>query len=162
VSDKPSYLGLLNSISQSESTAHCLLTEWAGVTKDPAVREVLLMVAAREGEHAMTFARRVNELGYEISQRPQENAEQDLDIVRSDCSDLEKMEKALGLTEVDTTAEPDIFENYFGDHSIDIRTGELLGRFIAEERDSERRLRRCYESLRETSTPRETAKPKTR
>ena len=33
------------------------------------------------------------------------------------------------------------------DPSIDIRTGELLGRFIAEERDTGRLFRSCYDSL---------------
>ena len=41
----------------------------------------------------------------------------------------------------------------FADHSIDIRTGELLGRYIAEERDSARLLRRCYEQLRRAGAP---------
>ena len=35
----------------------------------------------------------------------------------------------------------------FDDQSLDIRTGELLGRYIAEERDSGRLLRSCYEQL---------------
>jgi rubrerythrin len=148
MSDKPTYLGLLNAIAASELTAHRLLTEWADVTTDPAVRKVLLTVAAREGEHAMTFARRVNELGYEVRPRVDERAQQQLDVIRSDCSDLEKME-AIDVTEIDNTEAPDIFENYFNDHSIDSRTGELLGRFIAEERESERMLRDCYKSLLE-------------
>ena len=42
---------------------------------------------------------------------------------------------------------PDIFDGLFKDHSIDIRTGELLGRYIAEERDTARLLRSCYEQL---------------
>jgi rubrerythrin len=150
VSDKPSYLGLLNAISLAESTAHCYLTEWAGVTEDPDVRQVLLTVAAREGEHAMTFAKRINELGYEVRQNPDDGAQEKLDIVRSDCSDLEKME-ALGLGELDSTDKPDVFDDFFKDHSIDIRTGEMLGRYIAEERDSGRVLRACYQCLREAA-----------
>jgi Mn-containing catalase len=149
VSDKPSYLGLLNAISLSEASNYRLLVEWVAVTKDPEVRQVLLMLAGREGEHGMTFARRINELGYEVRPGPEDGTDPRLEIIRSDCSDLEKMERALGLTDLDTTAEPDIFERYFTDHSIDIRTGELLGRFIAEERDSERKLRQCYACLRE-------------
>jgi hypothetical protein len=150
VSDKPSYLGLLNAVSLAESTAHCYLTEWAGVTTDPAVRQVLLTVAAREGEHAMTFAKRINELGFEVRQKPDDSAQEKLDIVRSDCSDLEKME-ALGLGELDSTGNPDIFDDFFKDHSIDIRTGELLGRYIAEERDTGRLLRACYQCLRDAA-----------
>jgi rubrerythrin len=156
MSDKPSYLGLLNAVALAESSAHCYLSEWADVTKDPEVRRVLLTVAAREGEHAMSFAKRINELGYELRQKPDEEREKKLDIVRSDCSDLEKME-ALGLQSLDTEDEPDIFDDFFKDHSIDIRTGELLGRYIAEERDTGRLLRMCYGCLREAADKEEAA-----
>jgi rubrerythrin len=146
MSDKPSYLGLLNAVAVAESQAHCYLSEWAGVTKNPEVRHVLLTVAAREGEHAMSFAKRINELGYELRQKPDDSLDRKLEIVRSDCSDLEKME-ALGLTSLDTSDQPDLFDDFFKDHSIDIRTGELLGRYIAEERDTGRLIRECYGCL---------------
>ena len=35
----------------------------------------------------------------------------------------------------------------FNDHSIDIQTGALLGRYIAEERDSGRMFQDCYSQL---------------
>ena len=145
-STKPSYLGLLNAVSLAETRAHCYLTEWAQVTSNPDVRRVLLAVAAREGEHGMTFAKRINELGYELRPKADDGAERALEIVRSDCSDLEKME-ALGLEKLFTQGQPDLFDGFFQDHSIDIRTGEMLGRYIAEERDSARMLRACYEQL---------------
>jgi len=150
MSDKPSYLGLLNAVALAEGNAHCYLTEWASVTEDDDVRKVLLTVAAREGEHAASFAKRINELGYELSQKPDEGLAKNLEIVRSDCSDLEKME-ALGLQGLDTGDKPDIFDDFFKDHSIDIRTGELLGRYIAEERDTGRLLRGCYGCLRDAA-----------
>lgn len=150
MSDKPSYLGLLNAVSLAESRAYCYLTEWAGMTQDPDVREVLLTVAAREGEHGMTFAKRINELGYQLRPKEDDGSERALEIARSDRSDLEKME-ALGLDKLDTGDRPDPFDGFFKDHSIDIRTGEMLGRYIAEERDSGRLLRCCYERLLERS-----------
>ena len=151
MSDKPSYLGLLNAVSLAESNAHCYLTEWASVTKDPDVRRVLLTVAAREGEHGMSFAKRINELGYELLQRPNDNLERNLAIVRSDCSDLEKME-ALGYGRgADAEDKPDVFDDFFKDHSIDVQTGEMLGRYIAEERDTGRLLRACYQCLRDAA-----------
>src|ERR1700759_4537058 len=110
MTDKPSYLSLLNALSLGESNAYCYLSEWAGVTKDPEVRRVLLTVAAREGEHGLTFAKRINELGFELLTRPDENLEKNLEIVRSDCSDLEKME-ALGVGQGDTSEDkPDVFD----------------------------------------------------
>lgn len=150
MSDKPSYLGLLNAISLAESRAHCYLTEWAAVTPDPEVRRVLLTVAAREGEHGMSFAKRVNELGYEVRPKEADDLDKALATVRSGLTDLEKME-ALGLDRLDTGDKPDLFDGFFTDHSIDVRTGELLGRYIAEERDSARMLRRCYEALRDAA-----------
>ena len=54
---------------------------------------------------------------------------------------------ALGVARIAEDAAksgPDIFDKFFSDHSIDVQTGELLGRYIAEERDSGRRLRACY------------------
>ncbi len=147
MADKPTYLGLLNAIAVAESHAHCYLTEWAAVTPSPDVRDVLLRVAAREGEHGMSFAKRINELGFQLREKDDPRFAEQMEVVRSTCSDLEKMER-LGLHKLDTGDEPDLFDGFFRDHSIDIRTGELLGRYVAEERDSARLLRSCYEQLR--------------
>ena len=144
---KPSYLGLLNAIALGEARAHRYLTAWIDVTPDQAVRKVLATVAAREGEHGMGFAKRINELGYSVLERDDPGAPRRLQIARSKRSDVEKFE-LLGLDRLDTGDRPDIFDGFFADHSIDIRTGELLGRYIAEERDSARQLRRCYEQLK--------------
>ncbi|HXY91253.1 MAG TPA: hypothetical protein VEP49_02150, partial [Acidimicrobiia bacterium] len=38
--------------------------------------------------------------------------------------------------------------NFFRDHSIDIRTGELIGRYIAEERDTLRLVSGCASILK--------------
>jgi rubrerythrin len=146
MSDKPSYLGLLNAIAVAEAHAHEYLHVWADATPSADVRKVLLTVAAREGEHGMSFAKRVNELGYEVRCKDDSELRRAMEIVGSDCSDLEKM-KALKLHKLDTGDKPDIFDGLFKDHTIDIRTGELLGRYIAEERDTARLLRSCYEQL---------------
>ena len=152
MSDKPSYLGLLNAIALGESRAHCYLSAWIEVTPSDDVRRVLATVAAREGEHGMAFAKRLNELGYGVLQRDDSKFEDNLAVAKSDRTDLEKME-LLGLGRLDTGDRPDIFDNFFSDHSIDIRTGELLGRYIAEERDSARLLRSCYEQLKAAASP---------
>jgi rubrerythrin len=146
MSDKPSYLGLLNAIAVAEAQAHEYLVAWADVTPSPDVRKVLLTVAAREGEHGMSFAKRINELGYEVRGNDNSDLERAMELVTSNRSDLKKMEK-LKLNTLDTGDKPDIFDGLFKDHSIDIRTGELLGRYIAEERDTARLLRSCYEQL---------------
>jgi hypothetical protein len=146
VPDKPSYLGLLNAIAVAESNAHEYLNAWIAVTPSAEVCAVLRTVTAREGEHGMSFAKRINELGFEVRRKDDPDHARKLEIAGSDRSDLEKM-KGLGLHRIDTGDRPDIFDNFFRDHSIDIRTGELLGRYVAEERDSGRLLRRCYEQL---------------
>jgi hypothetical protein len=148
MSDKPSYLGLLNAIAIGESQAHCYLSAWIDKTTDPDVKATLSTVAAREGEHGMSFAKRINELGYSVLPRDDGGAfDKRLAIASSDRSDLEKMEK-LGLGRLDTGDKPDIFDGVFKDHSIDVATGELLGRYIAEERGSARLLRCCYEQVK--------------
>src|SRR5262249_51901055 len=54
----------------------------------------------------------------------------------------------IGLLEYATDADtPDVFDGFFRDHSIDIQTGELLGRYIAEERDTLRLFQGCHAQL---------------
>jgi rubrerythrin len=158
MSDKPSYLGLLNAIAVAESTAHEYLQAWIAVTPSAEVCAVLRTVAAREGEHGMVFAKRIDELGFQVRQKDDPGRAKRFEIAGSDCSDLEKM-KALGLNRLDSGDKPDIFDDFFRDHSIDIRTGELLGRYIAEERDSARLLRACYEQLKKSDKKAERKKP---
>jgi hypothetical protein len=148
MSDKPSYLGLLNAVSLAETAAHEYLTAWAAVTPHEGVKATLLTVAAREGEHGMAFAKRINELGYNLRPGPDDpkRAERMSTACSTEISDYDKMH-ALGVARIaDDVAKtgPDVFDSFFSDHSIDIQTGELLGRYIAEERDSGRRLRACY------------------
>ena len=148
MSEKPSYLGLLNAIAVAEAQAHEYLTEWIEVCDNPDVRAVLSTVAAREGEHGMAFAKRINELGYCVLYKDgDDGSAKRMAIATSDRSDLEKMEE-LGLGRLDTGDKPDIFDKVFTDHSIDIATGALLGRYIAEERDSARLLSGCYRALK--------------
>src|SRR4051812_2010796 len=149
MSEKPSYLGLLNAIAVGESQAHCYLSAWIDTTSNPDVKATLSTVAAREGEHGMSFGKRINELGYSVRRNDAEDVgfQKRLAIASSDRTDLEKMEK-LGLGRLDTGDKPDIFDDMFKDHSIDIATGTLLGRYIAEERDTGRLLKCCYEALR--------------
>lgn len=148
-SAKPSYLGLLNAIALGESRAHEYLNAWMGVTRNADVKGVLATVSAREGEHGKSFAKRINELGFDVLERQDPDHAKRMAIAASTTrSDREKMEK-LGFARLDGGDRPDIFDEFFKDHSIDIRTGELLGRYIAEERDTGRRLRQCYLQLKD-------------
>jgi hypothetical protein len=139
--DKPTYLGLLNAVAQAEWRAHEYLTDWIAMTDDPEVTSVLRTVAAREGEHGMAFAKRLNELGYDVLPRQPDRFEtKSAGIARSKKSDLAKLE-ALGYGKPMVEGAPDIFDGFFTDHSIDPTTGALLGRYVCEERDSLRQLR---------------------
>jgi len=145
MSDKPSYLGLLNAIAVNEARAHQYLQVWIDKTTDPEVQAVLRTVAWREGEHGMSFAKRVNELGFELRDRDDLDLADRLAVAGSDRSDLEKMEY-FGQDRLDEVL--GAFDDIFKDHTIDIRTGELLGRYVAEEFDTARLLRCCYEQLK--------------
>jgi hypothetical protein len=144
MSDQPTYVELLRGIANAESDAHSYLMAWRDATTDPDVRAVLTTVAAREGEHGMAFAKRVVELGFEFERREDPSLAEKISVARSNCSDKEKAEY-FGLTRAEATLT--FFDNVFKDHSIDIKTGELLGRYIAEEHDTARLAKTCYDAL---------------
>ena len=144
---RPRFLGLLNEIAEAERRGHAYLTAWADRCTDPDLEPVLRTVAAREAEHSASFARRVVELGFRVRPREDTGEEQHrMDAVRSGPDDRATFEE-LGYGAPRTEDEPDVFDRYFADHSIAPATGALLGRFIAEERDSGRMLRVAYEAL---------------
>ena len=144
MSEQPTYLKLLRGIANAESDAHCYLTAWRDTTTNPDVRAVLTTVASREGEHGMAFAKRVIELGFEFERCEDASLAEKVSVARSNCSDMEKAEY-FGLTRAEQTLS--FFDNVFKDHSIDIKTGELLGRYIAEEHDTARLAKTCYDAL---------------
>jgi hypothetical protein len=146
MSEKPSYLGLLNGIAVAESRAHCYINAWMDVTPNPDVKAVLAKVTLREGEHGLSFAKRINELGYSVREREDPRFADQLAFAGSDRPDIEKMRK-LGFDRLESDVLP-VFDNVFSDHTVDIRTGELLGRYIAEEFDTARLLRACYQQLK--------------
>ena len=147
MSTEPSYLPLLRRIANAECNAEAYLSAWAAATPRDDVRQVITTVARREGEHTKAFQKRICELGFEVTiDEAPETAGRVAIGGASDLTDREKFEK-LGLGSPPDTSTPDRWAGYFGDRSIDIATGELLGRFIAEERDSVRLLAGCYAAL---------------
>jgi rubrerythrin len=145
MSERPSYLDLLIGIASFETRAGHYLTAWADKTSNDELRAILRTVAARESEHGMSFAKRVNELGFDCVPKDDPNFENQMVIARSNMGDLEKAEK-LGITKYLGDGIT-YFDTVFADHSIDIRTGELLGRYIAEEQDTTRLLTACHHVL---------------
>jgi rubrerythrin len=146
---KPTYLGLLNAISNGETQAAGYFKAWLDLATDPAVRSVLQVVVNREAEHGLAFEKRLLELGYSLIERPSPEAEAKLAVLSDpNRSDLDKI-LYLGYGE----PRDDPFGQLFADHSIDPQTGGLLGRYIAEERDTIRRLRALAETLSNRSAP---------
>jgi hypothetical protein len=144
---KPTYLGLLNEIAEAERRGLEYLTAWADRCSDSEVEEAVRTVAVREGEHCASFTRRVVELGFRLRPRPSTDDEiRRLEVARSDLDDLATFE-ALGYGDPTPADGPDVFDDYFKDHSIDPVTGALLGRFVAEERESARILRQAGDDL---------------
>lgn len=137
-SQQPSYLGLLNAIAVAETEAERFLLGWANITDNPEVEKALRFVAMREGEHGKAFAKRMLELGYEVRWPSSERADAQFAMACSSMSDIEKFE-AFGLGR--KPGGPDVFDRMFENKDLDPVTGGLLGRYIAEERDSGRILR---------------------
>ncbi len=145
---KPSYLPLLNTIAVNEKKGEIFLSAWADATPDEDLETALRFVAIREGEHAWAFTKRLCELGYETSEEDAYQVFSDFDgLLNCVCSDAADAEKVKTVTGMLGTGGPDPFGRLFEDTTIDPVTGALLGRYIAEERDSGRRLQAAYERV---------------
>ena len=149
---EPTYLPLLNAIAVNEGKAEKLLQRWADTTSDTELKSVLEFVAIREGEHAWAFTKRLCELGHSVDEANAFQVCQDFDgllaCVSSDATDAEKVEMLTGGNDASRDEDaPDPFSGFFNDKTIDPETGALLGRYIAEERDSGRRLQAAYDRV---------------
>jgi len=147
MSDKPSYLGLLNAIAVGERRGHAVLSAWCEVSQDPDLAGILRMVAIREQEHAAAFEKRLCELGYGLKQTVNPSFGEILAVAGSTASDRDKFQRVLGYQAPDEPQGDYPLARVFDDRSIDPQTGALLGRFIAEERDSERQLRAAWQRI---------------
>jgi hypothetical protein len=147
--NEPTYLPLLNSIAVNEAKGQILLDAWAKTTKDESLAATLRFVAIREGEHAMAFTKRMCELGHAVCEEKAYQVFKDFDTllacVKSNISDGEKVARLQGRRGNQERKDP--FGSFFNDTTIDPQTGELLGRYIAEERDSGRRLQAEYDRV---------------
>ena len=142
--ERPSYLGLLNAIAVAETAAGSVFSDWAEMTKDKRFAKTLRLVAMRESEHGLAFAKRIMELGYDVRE-PEGDPGESLRVIatsnRSDVSKLKAMKFHRG------PGGTDVFDSMFADKTIDPVTGGLLGRYIAEERDTGWKLKAEYDRL---------------
>jgi hypothetical protein len=151
MSDKPSYLGALNAIVNGERRGFEFLNAWSQMSPDPDISLMLKTVALREAEHAATFEKRMCELGYTLKEKTDTNFDKTMTLACSDVPDLTKFEK-LGYDKTPDERDEDQLLQLLANKSIDPQTGALLGRFIAEERDSGRILRQAYLLAKDRST----------
>lgn len=151
MSEKPSYLKTLNAIVNGERRGFEFLNAWSEASPDADVSLMLKTVAIREAEHAAAFEKRMCEMGYTLIEKGDDDFQQRLDFVCSDASDIQKFEK-LGYDKAPAEDGDDQLLNLLADKSIDPQTGALLGRFIAEERDSGRILREAYQCAKGKET----------
>jgi len=147
MTDKPSYIGLLNAIALGERRAAEYLNCWSSVTPDPDVRALLHTIALREAEHGLVFEKRLDELGYGLVDRPDPDQARKMAVAASTTlCDREKLEQ-LDLCRTPAEGQSDVFDRFFQNKDIDPVTGGLLGRYIAEERDTNRRFAACHQAL---------------
>ena len=123
-------MGLLKAIAAGEAEGGRRLLDWANLTSQPRVAETLRFIVARERSHADVFSRRI-----------------DLDVVPEQAAylvmladpaipDHEKSRCVLGGE--DFFAE---IEHRATAGAYDPLTAKLLSWYVAEERDSQARLR---------------------
>lgn len=145
----PSYAGLLGKIAVGEARGAGAFKCWAQMTDNPEFAKTLNVIAIREAEHAHAFEKRLCELGCSVEDTVDMAFEKQMQVYETDASDIEKL-KAFGA---DKDVFDDPFDRVFTDKTIDAQTGALLGRFVAEERDSIRMLQACYKALNAQTSP---------
>jgi mannose-6-phosphate isomerase-like protein (cupin superfamily)/rubrerythrin len=142
--DTPTYYTLLSKIAAGECRGATAFNAWAKKTPNPDFAKVLKTIAIREAEHSSAFEKRLCELGHEVDFSDVDpKTVKDLEFLASDAGDLDKI-KCLGF---DNLPEKDGFSSMLRDQSIDPTTGALLGRYIAEERDSARMVNACCQQM---------------
>jgi rubrerythrin len=153
---KPSYLGLLNAISLAESAAGVYLEAWAEVTPNPDLACTLRLVAARETSHGDVFCRRIAELGFELRHKADPRAAERLaKLADPKVSDLEKIP---ARNDEDSDPFADI-RRRLAEGEFDAMTANLMNWYIAEEKDSARRLGEAYDGVRGEGRSRRAAAP---
>jgi len=142
---KPAYLDLLNAICLGEGRAGVFLNVWAGKTPDQDPRKCLNFVAAREDSHHHIFKRRIQELGYQLTETGDPMAAERLAVVGSGVSDAEKIRwlKEAGAKQPKPTVR-DRYEAAINDESVDPLTRSLLRWFADVEADSGRLIAETY------------------
>ena len=152
---QPTFVSSLNYVANAERRGQELFEKWAAATEDDQLKGVLSTVAVREAEHSWAFEKRLDELGFPVQKTKADSRFTKLRRLMgsSQSADEEKF-AAFGITATAPKDEgPDQLLELLADRSIDPQTGELIGRFICEERDSGRLLRNAYRAMNRRAAP---------
>jgi len=146
---KPSYIGLLNAIANGERGGYELFNAWSTSTSDKSLQPTLNMIAVREMEHSWAFEKRLTELGFSLRRTTSKPLNKQIRLLKSKASDEDKFASfGIGTKTSTQDEEGDALLQILSDKSIDPQTGELMGRFISEERDTGRRLAKAYRAMK--------------
>jgi hypothetical protein len=136
--DLTDVIGLLKALATGEAEGGRRLRDWAALASDAKLAETLRFIARREDSHAELFSRRISELGDSV----------DIDVVPPEVAYLsmladpavaEQEKAACVLGGADFFAD---LERRVDAGAYDPLTAKLLTFYVAEERDSQDRLRR--------------------
>ena len=135
--DTTNVIGLLKAIAAGEAEGGRRLAQWAAMTSNPKLAETLRFIVVRENSHAELFSRRVSELGetVDIGVVPAEAAYLSM-LADPAVAEQEKAACVLGGAEFFAEMEQRIEAGAY-----DPLTAKLLTWYVAEERDSQDRLR---------------------
>lgn len=162
---KPSYIGLLNAVANGERGGYELFKAWSDATSDQTLKPTLDMVAVREMEHSWAFEKRLSELGFGLKPTTDKKLKKQVRFLKSSASDEEKFASFGVGQEKDSRAEDDGTDGLLeilADKTIDPRTGELMGRFISEERDTGRQLIKAFNAMQRRKPAKKTPAKKAR
>ncbi len=144
--DRGRLAGVLNAFAVAGRRGALVLSAWRDTTAEDRLVAVLTLASARHRAHGAAFAKRLSELGQQPLETPCAELDRALAMAASAASDLDKFECLLEFSR-DVVRVHDPLAHLFDDPAVDPATGALLGRFIAETRDSEQRLRQEYGRL---------------
>ena len=121
------------------------LAAWAAVTpsKDVQAPSSTPSPCARPSTAWRSPSASTSSASRSIPKEDPKNAERMAIAGSTALSDKEKFE-ALGLGRRPQNGTSDVFDNFFENKDLDPVTGGLLGRYVAEERDSGRKFAECY------------------
>jgi rubrerythrin len=143
------YVELLNTVALQEARADVFLKVWADKTPDPELRACLSLVAEREKSHYDVFKRRIEELGYTMTEEGGPDFSEHLRVHGSDITDVEKVRWQQSRQE--NEEKPTIQDRYkaaISDETIDGLTRSMIKWFADEEDDSVARISEAFARIK--------------